>query len=86
MSPEGYIVMAEMIANQQLNIEGILAEVRRGMADLRAQYAKDCLPAPWEICAWCGAAAQRSCPVTYAASTVYCCSEAHQQALIEALT
>jgi len=32
MSPEGFVLMAEMIANQAINIDVILEEVRRGMA------------------------------------------------------
>jgi len=34
MSPDGYILMAEMIANNEINLDLILAEVRRGMAQV----------------------------------------------------
>jgi hypothetical protein len=36
MSPEGFVLMAEMFANNEINLEAILEEVQRGMRTYRA--------------------------------------------------
>lgn len=41
MSPEGFVLMAEMIANQKIDVEAILAEVRRGMQGYREAHSED---------------------------------------------
>jgi hypothetical protein len=52
MSPEGFVLIAEMIANNEINLEAILEYVHGGQMALPLRREPEVPP----TCSWCGAA------------------------------